>query len=165
MRRRWLLGGLAVVAVAGIVGGLVISRGGSSVSDSSAQAATAKAQLRGSPATPGVASSTVAAFKSSDDPLEVARTVGAQLAGDHTKTGCAAAVKSLASAGSPIRLRALAAGLADPLAGDLAGDVVTAETIVVGSCGAPGGASESAVATLRKAVSTLSTRLSEDGLR
>jgi hypothetical protein len=46
MRRRWLLGGLAVVAVAGIVGGLVISRGGSSVSDSSARQGAAKGPNR-----------------------------------------------------------------------------------------------------------------------
>jgi len=112
---------------------------------------------------PAIARATVQAFTTAGAPLATLRQVGSGLVAEHNAAQCASAEQKLSSAGTPTSLRETAAQLPDPLAADLAADLVTAEGEVLAGCKSGSRVASGTVAVLSDAVQGLDTRIKDDG--
>lgn len=145
----------------GVVAGVFISRG---IATRSATPSPIVAAVSNSPRVSGaIARTTVQALTTKGAPLAIARQVGSALVTSHTPAKCAAAEQTLASAGSPTSLRETAGQIPDPLASDLAADLITAEGELLSACHPGATVSAASVTPLDAAIEALDTRVKDDG--
>jgi hypothetical protein len=117
--------------------------------------------VRLAPVSASVGGVTVGDF-ASGSPLGGLRVVADGLVGAHGVSACKSGAVVLGRLGSPSYLRAVAAGLPDPVAGDLASGVVSATVAVLSECSSAGGPSRGVVEQLRVVTAGLTARLGQD---